>query len=96
MFEYTSRYYNLNNLGFTLPTGQVVTYKARRFLPQGDDLPLLVEVQAQQGERLDLIAARILGDPEQFWRICNANNVMDPSELTDNPGCLIRVPLPQS
>jgi hypothetical protein len=96
MFEYTSRYYNLSDLKITLPNGEVVTYKSRRILPQGDDLPLLVEVQAKQGERLDTIAARILGDPEQFWRICDANNTMDPLELTNEPGLLIRISLPQS
>jgi hypothetical protein len=96
MFEYTSRYYNLETLVITLPSGQVVTYKARRFLPQGGDLPLLVELQVQQDERLDLIAARTLGDPEQFWRICDANNAMDPLDLTDETGQLIRISLPQS
>ena len=37
-----------------------------------------------QGDRLDNIAARYLGDPEQFWRICDANGAMRPDELTDD------------
>ena len=36
-----------------------------------------------QGDRLDLITARTLGDPEQFWRVCDANDALDPAELTD-------------
>jgi nucleoid-associated protein YgaU len=59
-------------------------------------MPLLVEVTVNQGDRLDLIAARALGDPELFWRICDANNAMDPLELTAEPGRRLRVAIPQS
>ncbi|MEO0078974.1 MAG: LysM domain-containing protein, partial [candidate division WOR-3 bacterium] len=31
----------------------------------------------------------------QFWRICDANNVLDPSELTENPGRRVRITLPE-
>ena len=37
------------------------------------------------GDRLDLITARTLGDPEQFWRICDANDALDPDDLAE-PG----------
>jgi hypothetical protein len=48
-----------------------------------------------QGERLDIIAATYLGDPEQFWRICDANNAMRPDELTETPGRQLRITLPE-
>jgi hypothetical protein len=48
-----------------------------------------------QGDRLDLIAARTLGDSEQFWRVCDANDAMDPHELTAEPGRAVRVPVPR-
>ena len=48
-----------------------------------------------EGDRLDLITARTLGDPEQFWRICDANNTMNPSDLTAETGRVLRVPVPQ-
>ena len=67
----------------------------RRFLPHGAGLPLLVEVTVAQGDRLDLIAARTLGDPEHFWRICDANDALDPVELTSEAGRMLRVPFPQ-
>ena len=35
------------------------------------------------------------GDPELFWRLCDANNVMNPLELTPEQGRSLRVPLPQ-
>lgn len=95
MFEHTSRYYTLETATYAAPDGRVIAYKRRRFLPPGDEMPLLVEVTVVQGDRLDLIAARTLGDPEQFWRVCDANDAMNPPELTAEPGRRVRVPVPQ-
>ncbi len=95
MFEPTSRYTPLETVQMTALDGRVIAYKRRRFLPQADDLPLLVEATVAPGERLDLIASRTLGDPEQFWRICDANDAMRPSDLTDEAGRVLRVPVPQ-
>ena len=36
------------------------------------------------GDRLDNVSAQYLGDPEQFWRLCDANNAMEPEELTES------------
>ena len=95
MFESTSRYAGLSTATYTAPDGREITYVRRRFLPRGDALPLLVEATVADGERLDLITTRTLGDPEQFWRICDANNAMNPVELTAEPGATLRVPIPQ-
>lgn len=95
MFERSSRYYALETAEYTLPDGRRVAYKRRRFLPQGAALPLLVEVTVRPGDRLDLIAASTLGDPEAFWRIADANDAIRPEELTAEPGRILRVPLPQ-
>jgi len=95
MFDHTSRYYPIKTAEYTTPNGRIIAYKQRRFLPQGQDLPLLLEVTVMQGDRLDLIAARTLGDPVTFWRICDANNAMDPMDLSAVSGRIIRVPLPQ-
>ena len=48
-----------------------------------------------EGERLDNIAAQYLGDPEQFWRICDANGAMRPDELTETVGRRLRITLPE-
>ncbi|HYN19753.1 MAG TPA: hypothetical protein VE078_02255, partial [Thermoanaerobaculia bacterium] len=69
-----------------------VAYKRRRFLPQPTDLTVLDDVQVIQGDRLDLIAARELGDPELFWRIADAHYALDPFELTEEPGSVVRIP----
>jgi hypothetical protein len=94
MFEHTSRYYDLESATFITPDGRKMTYKRRRFLPHGENMPLLAEVTPIQGDRLDLIAFRTLGDPELFWRICDANNAMNPEDLIE-PGRIIRVAVPQ-
>ena len=96
MFQFSSRYYNLETVTFVLPDGRLVPYKRRRFLPQGETMPLLVEVHVAEGDRLDLITARTLGDPEQFWRVADANNAMNPFDLTTEIGRRLRVPIPQA
>lgn len=94
MFEPNSRYYSLEGAQITLPDGRTVSYKKRRFLPQGEDLPLLVEVRTAQGERLDLLTHRTLGDPLQYWRIADANNAMDPFDLVAEIDVPVKVPIP--
>jgi hypothetical protein len=95
MFDYTSRYARIENAQLTTADGRLVTYKRRRFLPPGESLPLLAEVEVRQGERLDLVAHRTLGDPLQFWRICDANDAINPFELVDPERERLRVPVPQ-
>lgn len=95
MFEPASRYHDLETAIISDRSGRMVAYKRRRFLPEGRSMPLLVAVSVEGGDRLDLISARTLGDPEQFWRICDANDAMDPEELIQL-GRTLRVPVPQA
>ncbi len=95
MFDYSSRYYNLETAHYTTEDGRQVAYKRRRFLPQGRAMPLLQEVMFVEGDRLDLITYKTLGDSEHFWQICDANNTMNPTELTSEIGRTIRIPMPE-
>ena len=95
MFQPTSRYYNLETTARTEADGRVVAYKRRRFLPRGESLLVLAELSVGQGERLDVLTSRALGDPEQFWRVCDANDAMYPPDLVAEPGQRVRVPVPQ-
>jgi hypothetical protein len=95
MFEPTSRYAAIGTATFRTADGRDVVYKKRRFLPQGRRLPLVQEITVTQGDRLDLIAARTLGDPEQFWQICDANEAMHPAELTREAGRVLRITFPR-
>src|SRR5262249_54821545 len=86
MFPPTSRYYGLETTALDMPDGTTIIYVRRRFLPQPDRFALLQEHVVTQGERLDNITAQYLGDPEQFWRVCDANAAMRPDELTETIG----------
>lgn len=100
MFDHTSRYAPLDTATLTTAGGGVVTYVRRRFLPQGESLPLLAEVAVAPGDRIDLLSNRVYGDPLAFWRICDANDAMDPLAMLDeaaaDPSRRLRIPLPQS
>lgn len=95
MFDHKSRYYNLETVKLQLPDGREAVYKRRRFLPKGRAMPLLAEVTVTEGDRLDLITARTLGDPEHFWRVADANDATNPFDLTAETGRVLRVPVPQ-
>jgi len=95
MFDPNSRYYNLPNAIYDDGTGRRIAYKRRRFLPQGDAMPVLARVVVLDGDRLDLIAARTIGAPEQFWRIADANNALNPFDLTAEIGAVLNVAQPQ-
>jgi len=95
MFDSTSRYARLPVLTWYAPDATPVVYVSRRFLPRADTLSLLGETAARSDDRPDLVTARTLGDPTMFWRVADANGVMDPADLVDAPGRVLRIPVPQ-
>jgi hypothetical protein len=94
-FPVTSRYHGIPTGMLVLPDGRSVVYLKRRFVPPPERFSVLVEHTVEPQERLDTIAAQFLDDPEAFWRICDANNAIDPHELTDTPGRRLRITLPE-
>ena len=95
MFPETSRYFNILPAELTEASGRKIVYLRRRFLPPGGAPLVLAEHSVAEGERLDHITARYLGDPEQFWQLCDANNAMHPEVLTETIGRRLHIPLPQ-
>ena len=95
MFSITSRYYNIETVKFESPDGKKIVYVRRRFVPPAERFELLQEHSVAEGERLDNITAQYLGDAEQFWRICDANNAMRPDELTETIERRLRITLPE-
>ena len=91
MFDPTSRYYSIPNAQHVEPGGTSFVYKKRRFLPHRTPLPTDRAVAVAVGDRLDTIAARLLGDPLQYWRIADASHAMNPFDLSE-PGRLLIVP----
>jgi len=94
-FPPNSRYYTTETTELTKPDGRTIVYLKRRFCPPPESLALLEEHVVTQGERLDNIAAQRIGDPEQFWRVCDANAALRPQELTEEIGRRIRITLPE-
>jgi hypothetical protein len=94
LFTSNSRYYGLAIENLDLPNGTTIAYVSRRFVPAPERFQTLQQHTVTQGERLDNIASKYLGDPTLFWRICDANRAMRPEELTDPPGRILRITLP--
>lgn len=94
-FPPTSRYHGIETAKLETAGGKTVVYLRRRFVPPPERLALLQLHAVEQGDRLDNVAARYLGDPEQFWRVCDANAAMRPDELTETVGRRLRITLPE-
>lgn len=94
----SSRYHDAEIGVHTQPDGTEVRYAKRRLLPPLDETAAeageSVVHTVSDGERPDLLAQRYFGDPGQWWQIADANPVLDPAELTDEPGREIEIPLP--
>ena len=101
LFEQTSRYFNLKNITY-IKKGEkeddydthIIVYKERRFIPQIKQMITLQDVTVMAGERLDNLTFRTIGDPEQFWRICDANGAMHPLEMMKEAGKVLHIGVP--
>ncbi|HSY48931.1 MAG TPA: LysM domain-containing protein [Thermoanaerobaculia bacterium] len=94
-FPASSRYHGIGTLQLTVAAdGAPIVYLGRRFVPMPDRFALLTVHNVREGERLDNITAQYFGDPLQYWRLCDANNVIVPDELTDEVGNEILITLP--
>lgn len=94
-FPPTSRYRPIATAELVTPEGRTVIYLRRRFIPPPERFELLYEHEVTQGERVDTIAASELGDPEQFWRIADANAALHPAELVEEAGQVLSITLPE-
>jgi hypothetical protein len=91
MFSITSRYTSVADANYQDSSGRKFSYKLLRLIPAAPTL--LVHTFVQQ-DRLDLLAAKFYTDPEQFWRICDANFAMRPDDL-EQIGRQLQIPLVQ-
>jgi nucleoid-associated protein YgaU len=96
-FPTDSRYYGVAVQQYTAPNGQVIAYLARRIIPQpgAPNYATINQYTVHQGDRLDLIAAKYLGDPLMAWLICDANGAMRPRDLVATPGRVLAITTPQ-
>jgi hypothetical protein len=76
------------------PGAGPIVYVTRRFLPSPSRFSLLQKHDVVAGDRLDNITTSYLGDPEQFWRVCDANGAMRPNDIM-GVGRVLRITLPE-
>jgi nucleoid-associated protein YgaU len=96
-FPTASRYYGTSTICTEGADGQTIRYLTRRFVPQpgAPNYNTVATHTVRQGDRLDLIAARYLGDPLMYWLICDANGAIRPNDLVQTPGQVIDITMPQ-
>ncbi len=95
LFPPGSRYHTIETTTFKSTDGKEIIHLKRRFVPAPDRLALLQEHIVVEADRLDNITALYLSDPLLFWRICDANNAMNPPDLTVAIGRRLRITMPE-
>ena len=93
MISQTSRYIGTEIAFLVTQDGKQINYLRRRFLPDLNAGSIFAMHTVVEGERLDIITARQLGNPELFWRVCDVNYSMQPEELTKKIGQKLRIPV---
>jgi hypothetical protein len=88
VFDPNSRYADVGPYTVVDGRGRIVAV-VPAFEPPVQE-PLGVHLRLE-GQRLDHLAGRYLGDPTQFWRICELSNVMLPDALAENR----EIPIPR-
>lgn len=94
MIDPESRYASVTVLVHIDADGREHRYLDRRIVAPADSFTALAEVVVHDGDRLDLLTARTLGQPGLWWRLADANEAMDPAEATAAPGRKLRIPSP--
>jgi hypothetical protein len=94
LYPPSSRYHGIATTEATLEGGRVVRYVRRRFLPDPATLVPVGEHRVGDGDRLDNLAARYLGDPLQAWRLGDSNLTLRLEALVEETGTRIRITLP--
>jgi hypothetical protein len=94
MFPRTSRYFSIEIAKYTTADQREIAYLRRRFLPSSEGAVIIAEHKVEEGDRLDNVTAKYLGDPEQFWRVCDVNEAMIPDELTEEIERWLKIPMP--
>jgi hypothetical protein len=89
-----SRYIGIPTATLVLPDRTMVRYLQRRIIPQPEQYATLRQYVTVQGDRIDNVASRQLGDPLLYWILCDANAADDPDALTAEPGRVLRITLP--
>lgn len=93
MFDPTSRYAGLSLFPVTLADGTPAMLVKPRIIPATAGV---TSWRVTQGDRPDLVAHHFYQDGRRFWRIADANFVVDPAESYASPGTVIPIPTSKS
>lgn len=91
MIDPESRYRDTPTTEYVGQSGRRVVYLRRRFVPPASSLTPVARTAVTEGDRLDLVASRTIGDPLQWWQIADANDAMNPAELEGPAGRLLDI-----
>ena len=91
-FAPTSRYYGIATAQLTQADGRTIVFVQRRFLPPPENFALLQSITIVAGDRLDNLAARYLGDPQQYWRLVRCQR-RDAARGAASPTSARRLPI---
>jgi hypothetical protein len=94
-FPPNSRYHGVAVAKLKRPGQDPIPYLTRRVLPPPESFSVVQEHAVVQGDRLDNLAARYIGDPELWWQLADANGALRPDELTEELGRRLVITLPQ-
>lgn len=89
-----SRYANAPVLNWRAADGTEIRYIGRRIIPEMSEYSTLDTYRASGHKRIDGLAEDYYGDPELYWRICDANGIERPSEALAEDGTKLTIPLP--
>jgi hypothetical protein len=93
-FTEDSRYDGLPIATLAAPDGHEVRYVTRRFIPPLEQYAVIQHYRVKQGDRVDVVAAALVGGVLLYWRLCDANLALDPDDVTAIAGAFVRVTLP--
>lgn len=90
----TGRYDGATPASYTGPDGVTVNWLVPPILNPGpaSSSAQTAIVRPDEVNRLDLIAARVLGQAGLAWRLAEANDAMDPFDLCGDAGTVLRLP----
>ena len=94
-FAPTSRYAGIEKATHVQPDGTTVVHLKRRLLPIGRSVHGARRAHGEGRRTARHHRRQYLGDPEQFWRVCDANEAMRPEELTEEAGRTVKITLPE-
>src|SRR3569623_239268 len=94
-FPPNSRYHGVAIATLQQAHQEPLAYLKRRFVPPPENFSVVQRHTDVQGDRLDNLAARYLGDPEIYRRLCDANGAVRPAALTEHAGPRHDITLPE-